>query len=260
MQQNNLQAGSNSLGKESLFDSKIAGGGSDVVIGVLASAIWDMLKYVGEKLISIKGDIPEIVNFMSYGARDTLESSLKAGKEYSDLARQAQKNKDPEMERIYRKQLSNIYEQISTVFANDAYNIASRELRAGNYARGLSQAFLDVSRKVTERDLPLPNIHINDLRRSDSNSGQINLLANAAEGTNQNLSEALSILDKVKQGSLSSLTSSNFSSNPDIDTGLKILSQIKEDQHVDKQAVPASIVDKEPTANNKSRDSGIGGL
>jgi hypothetical protein len=59
MQQNNLQTGINDLKQEALPNStEIAAGViDDLLIGVLASAIWEALKYAGEKLASLKGDI-----------------------------------------------------------------------------------------------------------------------------------------------------------------------------------------------------------
>jgi hypothetical protein len=93
-----------------------------------------------------------------------------------------------------------------------------------------------------------------------NNSNREQLLASAAtsKSNNSNLTEALSILNGLKQSG--SDNPNSFSSNSDIDAGLKILSQIKEDQKINKEAVPASIVDKELTVPSKSRDNGIGGL
>lgn len=77
------------------------------------------------------------------------------------------------------------------------------------------------------------------------------------QANNSDLSEALNMLDKIRQGG--SVTPINFNRDPDIAAGLEILSQIKEDQQSDKEPVPSRIADKEAAASSKSRDDGIGG-
>jgi hypothetical protein len=75
---------------------------------------------------------------------------------------------------------------------------------------------------------------------------------------NSDLTEALSMLNKINDGS-SAAFFDNFSRNPDIATGLGILSQIKEDQQTDKEPISSKIADNETVAASKSRDDGMGG-
>jgi hypothetical protein len=83
--------------------------------------------------------------------------------------------------------------------------------------------------------------------------------ATTSQANNSDLNRALSMLNEMKSGSSSSVISSNLNSNPDIDAGLKILSQIKEEQQKDKEPTLSNTVDKEPAAPSKSRGNEIGG-
>jgi hypothetical protein len=134
---------------------------------------------------------------------------------------------------------------MSKTITSDAYNIEKRDFRTGTHARELAGAFNEISGKISTPGFPLPDIQIPDLCRSQGSLEQNNLVANSTSGenasslsslprsreqlldstitpqsNNSDLSEALSMLDKMRPGSSSFVTSSNSNNNPNIAAGL----------------------------------------
>jgi hypothetical protein len=139
---------------------------------------------------------------------------------------------------------------VGTALRNMGINV---QIPKGIWAPGFEQQLIDQNGRRASIETEGVSTYANN-----SNREQLFASAATSKSNNSNLTEALSILNGLKQSG--SDNPNSFSSNPDIDAGLKILSQIKEDQKINKEAVPASIVDKELTVPSKSRDNGIGGL
>jgi hypothetical protein len=163
-----------------------------------------------------------LLDYMSPGSKNLLESLLKTAQELVELIQEAEKNNDKELAAYYRQRLSTAYEQMSTLMSYEAYHIEQKSSKMGAFARELSTALLEVSREIINPGFPLPKFSRGNLRASQNGSEQNSTVASFA--TSAAHSHQLNEDDgkKTPQGkNLPNVTGSK------IFDGLNVLKQIK---------------------------------